>query len=101
MEDGAVVVEADPLPLALDQLEEAVLLEGEADELVDRVTEDCPDDDCDREKQEVRPCRGDYASTSKTPPPGRPEGRSGGGVGAGRELATDHAAPILALSVQY
>ena len=40
VQDGAVVVEPDPVALALDQLGQAVLLERERDELVERVAED-------------------------------------------------------------
>ena len=54
VEDGRVVVEADPDALALDQLGKPVLLERERGELVQRVAEDRGDHDDHREDQQVR-----------------------------------------------
>jgi hypothetical protein len=54
VQNRPVVVQADPLALVADQLEEPVPLEGEPDELVDRVAEDQADDRDDRCDQAVR-----------------------------------------------
>jgi len=51
--DGLVVVEPDPRALPLDQLRQAVLLERERDELVQRVPENGPDDEEHRRDEEV------------------------------------------------
>ena len=54
VEDLRVVVDADPLALVCDQLEEAVLLERERDELVERVPEHGDDHEQRRREQYVR-----------------------------------------------
>jgi len=48
MEDGAEVVEPDVLAVVLNELEQAVPLERELDEVVDRVAEDRREDEDDR-----------------------------------------------------
>ena len=77
MEDGRVVVEADPDALSLDQLCEPVLLERERRELVQRVSKDPGDHDDHREDQEVRNRRLRDALGARSPP--RPVGRGLGG----------------------
>jgi len=51
MEDAAKVFEPDVLTVVLDELEKAVPLERELDEVVDRVAEDRRQDEDDREKK--------------------------------------------------
>jgi hypothetical protein len=82
MEDGAEVVEPDVLAVLLDKLEQAVLLERELDEVVDRVAENRRQDEDDRQNEEVwdRPA-GD--TPAGQPPPPRPCGRGGGGERGG------------------
>jgi hypothetical protein len=53
-EDRAIVVKADPGSVVTDQLEEAVLLEGEDDELVERISEHRPDRGENRQDEEIR-----------------------------------------------
>ena len=78
VEDEREVVETDPLALALDQLEEAVLLERELDEVVERIGEDRPDDDDCRQQQPVRGRgTGDAPKRQRAAPP-RWEGCLGG-----------------------
>ena len=78
-EHRAVVVEPDPLPLALDQLGEPVPLERQRDELVERVAEDRPDRDDHGQDEEVRHRRAAHPAQRERPPLPGPEG---GGLGS-------------------
>ena len=68
-EHRAVVVEPDPLSLALDQLGKAVALEREDDEPVQRVPEDRADRHEHRQDEEVRHRRAADAAQRQRPPP--------------------------------
>jgi adenylate kinase len=54
MKDCPEVVEPDVLAVVLNELEQAVLLEREPDEVVDRVPEDRRQDEDDGQNEEVR-----------------------------------------------
>ena len=77
----AVVVEPDPLALALDQLGQAVPLEGEDDQPVERIPEDRADRDDHREDEEVRHRRAADAPERERPPPPSPDRGVLGGDG--------------------
>ena len=66
VQDRPEVREPDADALVPDQLEQAVLLEREPDEEVERVPEDQPDRDDDRRDQRVRD--GDPSPETATPP---------------------------------
>ena len=76
MEDAGVVVDPDPAALVADQLEQAVLLEREDDDLVERVAEHERDHEQRRRDEHVRDAAGGYPP-AQTPPP-EPCGRGGG-----------------------
>ena len=83
-EDRLVVVEADPLALVLDQLDEPVLLEREREQAVHRVAEHGHDHDERRQHEEVRRRR----AAGTTTPSSRPRDRLDGGKdGLGGEVA--------------
>src|SRR6185312_16541064 len=95
-EHRPVVVEADPVTLVLDQLEEPVLLERQPDELVDRVAEEEDDRNRNGQDQSVRRQR-------RTAAPPRREGpRLGGDRRTRRDSDVSvprHSAPYEALRV--
>src|SRR5205085_4435513 len=86
VEHGAEVVQADPLTLVPDQLEEAVMLEREPDEEVERVGEDRADHGDRRREEQVGPGE---PGDGKTTPPERECGSGGVDVRSqGEVLAT-------------
>ena len=79
VEDRRVVGGADPDALVLDQLHEAVLLEREHHELVERVAEDRDDRDQHRHQKPVRPRRAQRTLPRQRATPPRPILRGLGG----------------------
>jgi hypothetical protein len=77
VEDAGEVVQPDVRPVVQDELVEAVLLEREPDEVVDRVAEDRREDDDDRQDEQVRDGAAGESAASEPPPPRR-GGRGGG-----------------------
>ena len=85
-EDRRVVVKTDPLALVRDQLEEAVVLERQPDQVVERVSEHGRHDHSGRRDQRVRRRAVQEAVAREAPPPRRLEGRRGDSGGEGRRL---------------
>ncbi len=94
MQDDAEVLQPDVLAVVLQKGEQVVLLQGEPNEVVDRVAEDRPDDGDDGDEQEVRDAPAGDAAPGQPPPPRSSVGNRGGGGERGIAPAQEYLRPV-------